>query len=131
MVVSDPNGAIRTLFGLLLENSADGKNDVMIKERLAELICLYVKRAMAEEHCPEDVLRLKHALAENVGNTAFDLGSTLNTFNYHPDYLRRRFKHHVGTSPGAYFAALGWIHQGAFDLKQLHFGQRGGISVRL
>lgn len=107
VVVADSNGAIRALFALLLEENADPDGEALIKEKTAELICLYVKRLLGEEACPEEILRLKHLLARNVGNTGFDLGETLNSFGYHPDYLRRRFKQHAGLSPGAYFTALG------------------------
>ena len=105
--VRDTDGSIRRVFEMIRAADAEmGAHSRLLCDKLSELVCLYIKKAIDDRSCPEFILRFKAVLAENVSNPDFDLGRSIESTGYNPDYFRRVFKGHTGLSPLAYLNRL-------------------------
>ena len=106
-VLRDVNGTILGIYQVL-ESVQEERNELnnAILEKMTEALCLALKRASAIPPEPTAVTQLRALLRENVENPYFDLTAAVRTLGYHPDYLRRSFKHYTSVSPLRYLNSL-------------------------
>lgn len=105
--LKDADGSIGRLFNMLEISSAEKSavNELMC-EKITELICLCIKKAVSDGDCTDVVLRFKAVLTENVGNSSFRLGDYIDEMGYSPDHFRRIFKKYASCSPIEYLNRL-------------------------
>jgi len=106
-VVTDDGGDIGQLFHMLL-NIYLKKDEgyALFAEKLSELICLHIKKAINKQPTPKFIVDFKALAADNIGNAAFSVTDSIKQSGYHPDYFRRLFKKYMGISPHAYLTEL-------------------------
>ena len=105
--VRDTDGNIRKLFELLFQICDEQPKGIEnFTERIAELICLYVKKASVEKDVPEIIGKVKEKLKENMQNGDFDVTAYITSLGYNQDYFRRLFKKYTSYSPNVYLNNL-------------------------
>lgn len=106
-LVKDTDGNIRNLFNMLFKICDEKpKGFESFAERFTELICLYVKKASAEEGVPSIIGVIKNKLKENIANSDFMVTEYIVSLGYNPDYFRRLFKKYTSLSPSVYLNNL-------------------------
>jgi len=101
--VRDTDGNLRKLFYMLV--SMDSENAPIkeaLREKIADLICLYIQQAVSDSNFPEFILKFKTVLTENLGNNDFKPSDYITASGYNPDYFRRIFKKYTSFSPVEY-----------------------------
>ncbi len=106
-LVKDTDGNIRNLFNMLFKICDEKpKGFESFAEKFTELICLYVKKASAEEDVPSIIGVIKNKLKENIENSDFMVTEYIVSLGYNPDYFRRLFKKYTSFSPSVYLNNL-------------------------
>jgi len=105
--VKDTDGNLRKLFYMLASADAeDTAINEVLREKITELICVYIQKAVSDSRFPEFILKFKTVLAENLGNSDFRLSDFVTASGYNPDYFRRIFKKYTSFTPVEYLNRL-------------------------
>ena len=105
--VKDNINYIRNLYFMILTAYFEKEEGYEIfTEKLSELICLYIKKSIDKYPCPQFISDFKRTVANNIENPKFNITESIKRSGYHPDYFRRIFKKHVGSSPHNYLIEL-------------------------
>jgi AraC-like DNA-binding protein len=75
-------------------------------QEILDLIIVHLQRMRAQPEAHPQVSRLRHLLAQNVGNAGFDLPRALRDFPLSPGHLRTLFRRGTGKTPTRYLLEL-------------------------
>jgi len=99
-VIRDRDGTILGLYNLIAGvRDEQGEMGKALLEKLAEALCLAVKKAASKLSEPQAVADFRRILQKNIENPYFDLTASIRALGYNPDYFRRYFKRHTSVSP--------------------------------
>lgn len=91
---------------LLKEHRFAQKNSDFICQHLFDAMILLFERWSDKPRCHPAVDRLRHLLFDNIGNSSFELSSSIGRLGLSPDHLRKLFMNEIGKSPLDYLATL-------------------------
>ena len=105
--VLDREGNIRMLMELLIKTLIRQETYYKaITDGLLEIICMEIRKNMEVGTASTFVDDLKSTIYDNIACGSFDLSGALESYGYHPDHVRRRFREMTGMSPLTYLTRL-------------------------
>lgn len=105
LILHDYDGFIQSILQMI--NYVMSKKDINYTAVANSLADALFQHLSPDSLVPNNfVHKLKNVIFENVGNPNFDLTKEIKNMNYHPDYIRRRFKSETTKTPLSYLVDI-------------------------
>lgn len=104
--ITDENGSLWVAFHQAVYWSSRGEQGQPVLAALGGFLSACIVALGEAPGLSEPVEQIRKAIDRNHSLTGFSPDQVISTMPFHPDYLRKRFKQEVGSSPLEYLTAL-------------------------